>query len=97
MKRTKIHEYLTLEEGDKRIIKCAKCGFEYCTPSENYKLHALMHERPVTDISPLVCDPKVYLDEDWVFREYYCPGCGVMIDNEIARNGEKPRPYVIFK
>ena len=96
--QTRIHEYLVLEEEtSKRVIKCFKCGFEYCAPSENYKYYALMYERPVTDISPLVCDPMVYLDEDWVFREYYCPDCGVMIDNEIARKGEEPRPYIVLK
>lgn len=98
MKQTKISEYLILEEENgKRTIKCAKCGFEYCSPDENFKLHALMWERAVTEIGRLVRDPKLYLDEDWGFREYCCPGCGTTVETEIARKDDAPRVNVMLK
>ena len=90
----KIHECLVLaEEMGKRIIKCAGYGFEYCAPQENYKQYALMCIKPVVEGTSTTCEPKVYLDEGWELREYYCSVCAVMIDNELAVRGEVINPF----
>jgi acetone carboxylase gamma subunit len=98
MGQRRVHEYLLLEDdGARGILRCAKCGFEYCGSTEDYRLFSLAYERPVTDIHPCVPNPRKLIDEDWFFREYYCPGCGVMIDNELVREGEEPKPKMLLK
>jgi acetone carboxylase gamma subunit len=33
---------------------------------------------------------KEELDEEMTYRSYICPGCGVLLDNELARADEPP-------
>ena len=33
---------------------------------------------------------KDELDDEMVYRSYICPGCGVLIENELARGDEPP-------
>ena len=49
--------------------------------------------KPLVEVTSTTCEPKVYLDEGWELREYYCPGCAVMIDNELAVRGEVIKPF----
>ena len=82
-----ITEYLWLaEKGDKEYIVCGSCGYELCRNTENYKLYALCDERTPAQIG---------LSEKWhpeqnsgmVYREFYCPGCGKMLDVEPTMQG----------
>jgi acetone carboxylase gamma subunit len=36
-----------------------------------------------------VGDWRRYIDERPVFRQFFCPGCGALIENEIAREGDE--------
>ena len=35
-------------------------------------------------------DPKTYIDEEVVFREYACPGCATLIETEIILKSLPP-------
>ncbi len=63
---------------------CAKCDSDLGPAADNYKDHCLRQDNPIQASSPLVGDPRRYIDAEPVFRQFFCPGCGTLIENEIA-------------
>ena len=63
---------------------CAKCDSDLGPAADNYKDHCLRQDNPIEASSPLVGDPRRYIDAEPVFRQFFCPGCGTLIENEIA-------------
>jgi len=63
---------------------CARCDSDLGPTSDNYKDHCLRADNPIQASSPLVGDPRRYIDDEPVFRQFFCPGCGTLIENEIA-------------
>ena len=63
---------------------CAKCACDLGHVSHNYKDGCLREDHPVADSNPLIGDPSRFIDDDVCFRQFFCPGCGAQIDNEIA-------------
>jgi N-methylhydantoinase B len=63
---------------------CAKCDADLGPASDNYKDHCLREDNPIERSSPLAGDPRRFLDDEPVFRQFFCPGCGCLIENEIA-------------
>lgn len=63
---------------------CASCGAELGEIDANYKSRCLEERNPVQRANPLVGDPLRFIDESVEFRQYYCPGCGRLIENEVA-------------
>ena len=55
------------------------------TPRENYKLHALRIDRPIQAANPLIGDPSRFIDAAVQFRQFYCPDCGGLLENEVCR------------
>jgi acetone carboxylase gamma subunit len=83
----RVSEYL---EIDGRRMRCARCGEDICDAGENYKLWVLQDRAPVTEV-PGVVDPALYgLAETLELRRYYCPGCVVQIETEVALPHEAP-------
>lgn len=83
----RIAEGLLLVDG---TIACGKCTHEICPAGENYKLYCAVIERPVTAANPYILDPKVYVDDEIVWRGYACPSCGLLLQGEIARPTDPP-------
>jgi hypothetical protein len=71
-------------EADGPHHVCAKCDADIGPARDNYKDHCLMEVRPVSHAVPLSGDPHRYIDADPEFRQFFCPGCGALIENEIA-------------
>jgi len=74
----RIHEYLELVEkkdGTKTIC-CAKCGNEFCSPSDNYKKYTLRWTRDIRELKKVMegQEPITY------YQEYICPGCGTLLE-----------------
>lgn len=64
------------------VTKC-ECGHEFGDYRENWKLNAVIYvrdsEEKMNEVYPKLMAP----DTSWqVYREYYCPNCGVMHDVE---------------
>ena len=78
-KNMRIHEYLEIVEkqGGSKVIRCVKCGHEFCEASDNYKKHALLWERGTNEF-PL---RKPYSGEAMFIRyqHFICPGCGTLL------------------
>jgi hypothetical protein len=44
-----------------------------------------LRERGGTSTPGNIGDWKRYIDDQPVFRQFYCPGCGALVENEVAR------------
>jgi len=67
---------------------CAKCDTDLGLTRENYKDHCILDEQEIASANPNIGDYKRYIDERPVWRQFFCPGCGALIENEVAREGE---------
>ena len=69
--------------GDKLAV-CSECGQVLCRASENFKLYCLIYDRDPAEVYFVPNVPK----KDWmIFREFYCPGCGVQMEVEGTPQG----------
>lgn len=69
---------------------CRNCGTEVGPVAENYKKFCLYRERSVEQIGRLFGDPRRFIDDDVVLREFLCPGCHILFDSEVSRRTEAP-------
>src|SRR5208282_857784 len=72
-------------EKSRSRIACSKCAADLGPVDDNYKDHCVRRESDVSAANPNIGDYRRYIDERPVFRQFFCPGCGVLIENEIAR------------
>src|SRR5262249_39224495 len=81
-----ITEYLSLVEKDgEPWLGCARCGQPLGLASENYKVHCRRVTRPVQAASTLIGDPQRFIEDRVEFRQFCCPACGGLIENEVCR------------
>ena len=71
-------------DGNGRYWACAKCSAYLGPLSANYKDACIREDREVSSCNPLIGDPSRFIDDPVVFRQFYCCGCGTLIDNEVA-------------
>lgn len=77
------HLYIAQKAETKEWVTKCSCGHEYCAPEENWKLHANVFVRDTPELMEEVYPNLLAADTKWqVYREYYCPTCGVMHDVE---------------
>lgn len=67
---------------------CMGCANDLGPLSGNYKDACATLTAPITASNPHVGDYRRYLDDEPIFRQYFCPACGNLIENEVARVGE---------
>jgi N-methylhydantoinase B len=77
-----------VDEGGARRLACARCGHGLSGERENYKEHALRIDRPIQAANPLIGDPQRFIDARVEFRQFYCPACGGLLENEVCRAGD---------
>jgi rubrerythrin len=63
---------------------CAKCAADLGPMKGNYKDRCARSDQPIQASNPLVGDPRRFIDPLPQFRQFACPGCGALIENEIA-------------
>ena len=63
---------------------CAKCAADLGPLRGNYKERCARVDQPIQAANPLVGDPRRFIDPLPQFRQFCCPGCGTLIENEIA-------------
>jgi N-methylhydantoinase B len=64
---------------------CAKCAADLGPVRDNYKDHCVRSESDVSVANPNIGDYRRYIDDRPVFRQFFCPGCGALVENEVAR------------
>ena len=90
-----ITEYLRIDL-DTEQWECRNCNHVIGPARELYKEGLLVHHRDPREIHPPLLDPKKYAktfspDPDWcAILEYYCPGCGTLVEAEYTVPGHPP-------
>ena len=79
--------HLRSEKG-RTVYCCAKCCTEIGQLGENYKEHCIRIDQHVSKSNLLIGEPSRFIDDVPEFRQFVCPGCGTLIENEIAMKGE---------
>lgn len=84
-------ENLAVEQRHGRsVYVCTGCDAELGASARNYKELCLCRERPIAEVGRLFQDPRRFVDDDIVFREFMCPVCGRSFDTEVNRASEPP-------
>lgn len=84
-----VTETLDLVRGEDGLrLACARCGHGLGPLTDNYKAHALRRDRPIQAANPLIGDPRRFIDAEVQFRQFYCPACGGLLENEVCRAGD---------
>lgn len=93
MAKVRITEYLEVDL-DSEMWCCRRCGHQLVGAGENYKKGCLVYARDPKEIyPPLYTDAEFNLSvaEGYgKFVEFYCGGCGVMVENELLPEGYPP-------
>jgi N-methylhydantoinase B len=72
-------------EKDGLHMGCTKCAADLGPVRDNYKQHCVQRESDISAANPNIGDYRRYIDDRPVFRQFFCPGCGTLIENEVAR------------
>jgi len=75
---------LRRQKGGLRLA-CSKCAADLGPVRDNYKDHCVRRESDISTANPNIGDYRRYIDDAPVFRQFFCPGCGALIENEVAR------------
>jgi N-methylhydantoinase B len=68
-------------------IECHRCGTRLGAVSDDPKQGMAVVERPLQSLTPGAPDPSVFVDDEVVWRDLLCPGCGVRLATEVAYPG----------
>jgi N-methylhydantoinase B len=63
---------------------CARCAADLGPVEANYKESCIREDNPITRANPLVGEARRFIDAEPRFRQFFCPGCGGLVENEVA-------------
>jgi acetone carboxylase gamma subunit len=75
---------------EKEVWCCRHCSRELISAQENYKKGCMVYERDPREIYRPVVEGEYSFspNPEWTrIIEFYCPGCGTMIENEMIPIG----------
>ncbi|MGB1882941.1 MAG: acetone carboxylase subunit gamma [Gammaproteobacteria bacterium] len=90
-----VTEYLMIDL-EKERWHCRRCDHDLGNARDNYKRGLLVYDRDPREIHKPLLDPKAYEftfspdPEFTALLEYYCPGCGTMVEVEYTIPGHPP-------
>lgn len=70
-------------------VCCSRCAADLGPVRDNYKGHCVKAELDISAANPNIGDWRRYIDDRPVFRQFFCPGCGGLIENEVARENDE--------
>ncbi len=76
-------------EAGRVHVCCSRCAADLGSVRENYKDHCVEAELDISAANPNIGDWRRYIDDRPVFRQFFCPGCGALIENEVARENDE--------
>ncbi len=83
-------------EGSGRELLCRRCRTSLGDGSESYKHYAATIEQPLADAGERIDDPAYWVDDPLVLCSFVCPGCGTLLELEVARPDDKPIEDVLL-
>ena len=82
-------ENLAVKQDDAgKFWSCTKCDADLGPLEALYKDGCIREDRHIATSNPLVGEPDRFIDDAVEFRQFWCPGCGALIENEIAVAGD---------
>jgi N-methylhydantoinase B len=66
-------------------LACSRCGKPLSSGSDNYKLRCHRLDLPIQIANSLIGEPQRFIEEEVRFRQFCCPACGGLIENEVCR------------
>ena len=78
---------IRIDAGEARF-SCPSCAADLGPSSDNYKHYCARHDAPIESANAIIGDPARFIDARPVFRQFFCPGCGRLIENEVALEGD---------
>jgi N-methylhydantoinase B len=81
---TRLNAYISIvhEDGARPVLQC-RCGHILGAATENYRALSREARFPVQRVGPHA-DPHGRGTHRFELREYYCPGCLVLIETDVA-------------
>lgn len=83
----RVHEYLVATDS---ALACSKCGYVYCEREGNYKLTALARDEPIRAAGLQMNERSDYVDQDIVWRRYFCPECQTLVETDVLATDDAP-------
>jgi len=74
--------------GDDAVYVCRKCRTVIQRADKNYKTSCIKRTTDVQEVGLAPIDPKIFIDDEIVYREYFCPGCGLLFQGDFTRMGD---------
>jgi N-methylhydantoinase B len=81
----RVTETLIIDAGR---LTCRMCGTDTGDAAAPYKEGLRRRDLPITAGGPLIDAPSNYVDAEFELRQFACPGCGTLVENEVARVGD---------
>jgi N-methylhydantoinase B len=69
-------------------ISCLRCRTKLAGLGKDPKQRMVRIERPIQSLGHPRPDPRQFVDDDVVWRDFCCPGCGVRLATEVSYPGE---------
>jgi acetone carboxylase gamma subunit len=81
------HLAIVAKGGGRYVVKC-RCGHEFCSYEENWKLESLVAIRDTVESLREIYPDMMQGDPEWsILREYFCPGCSALLEVEAVPPG----------
>jgi N-methylhydantoinase B len=74
--------------GDDAVFVCRKCRTVIQRADKNYKSGCIKRTTDVQEVGLAPIDPKLFIDDEIVYREYFCPGCGLLFQGDFTRTAD---------
>ncbi|MET9387395.1 hydantoinase B/oxoprolinase family protein [Streptomyces sp. NPDC002928] len=74
-----------VQTHDGRRIRCSQCHQDLGGYHEDYKYQLVYREIPLTDLTQL---NRLCRGEEYVVREFFCPGCGTRMVTDVQHRDE---------
>ncbi len=79
-----LSQRVEVRDGDRgSTAHCRDCGHDLGPVARPWKRAAALRERPLRETAAIYTT-----DERLLLREFACPGCGALLDTEIALPGD---------
>jgi N-methylhydantoinase B len=73
------------KSGEGAFYTCTKCRTRIQNVDENYKSGCLKRVTHVRDVGMSPIEPTLFIDDEIEYREYFCPGCGLLLQGDFNR------------
>jgi N-methylhydantoinase B len=71
--------------GEDAFYTCTKCRTRIQNADENYKSGCIKRVTDVRKVGLSPIDPSLFIDDEIEYREYFCPGCGLLLQGDFNR------------